>query len=182
VMIASITIALLFELGEDYFEDGELNHSFGQYAGAFATGFFGGLSGGAFALIGWSMVGGVADYVLSGNFNEDTFLKDMAVIGITSILSVGIGYGLKRVASGLKANSIMKLGSNNLSNRALGGMGFTALKVGHRIAGAGGLTVGKSLGKILYQSGKYFGGEMIQTISTGVSSQFIDDTAYLLFD
>ncbi len=175
ILIASITIAMLFELGEDYFEDGTFNHSFGQYAGAFAAGFFGGLSGGALALIGWSMVGGAADYMLSGNFNDDTFLKDIVVIGVTSVLSVGAGYGSKRVVSCFKASSILKLQTNNLSNRALSNIGMTAVKVGKK-------GVKETLGKIIYQSGNYFAGEMVQAVSTSVASNSIDDGLYWIFD
>ena len=76
----------------------------------------------------------------------------------------------------------MKLGSNNLANRALSSMEFSTLKVGHKIAGNTGLTIGKTLGKILYKSGDYFGGEIVQAISTSISSNVIDDGLYWIFD
>jgi len=106
VMIASIAVSMLFEVIEDFVEDGEMNHSFGQYAGAFISGVCGGLSGGFGALVGYSFLGGTLDYLIAGDFNQETFLTDIIVIGASSIISISLGGLSKKGLSSLKANAI----------------------------------------------------------------------------
>lgn len=176
-LITSIVISVLFEMYDDYSNDGELNpiYNWKGYLGAFTSGFFGGLSGGGVATIGWSIVGGVADYFISGESNEETFLSDIAMISIVSGISVGIGFGMKRVTAALKARSILKLGSNNLSNRALRDIGMSSIKVGQN-------SVKDTLGKLIYESGTYFTGKMARAVSTSVASNTVDDGLYWIFD
>jgi len=175
VMVASIVVSMLFEIAEDLVEDGDMNHSFGQYAGAFVSGIFGGLSGGFGALVGYSFLGGTIDYIISGDFNEETFVTDMMIIAVGSVISISLGSLSKKGLSTIKANKILNLGNNNLANRALNRIGLGMIKVGQR-------GVKQSLGTIINNSGKYLFGEVSQAVVSKVSGDLINEYGYMVFD
>ena len=170
VMITSILVSLAFEAYEDYVEDGvAFNGYFSGYLGASVSGFLNGLSGGVGYLMLYSFIGGSLDYFISGNYNADTFGSDMLKLAGSVVAGILIGKTLKFSASKIKANSLFKL-DNNLANHALSSMGFS-VKIGSNAA--------KSvLSKIIYQSRKYFLGEVIENVgSNSVNNGFL-----LIFD
>ena len=175
IMIASIVVSMLFEVIEDLAEDGELNHSLRQYIGAFVSGVLGGLSGGFAALVGYSFIGGTFDYFISGDFNQETFVTDMIVIGVSSVISISIGNLSKKGLSTLKASKILNIGNNNLANRALNRMGLGIIKVGQ----SGGK---KALARVINNSGKYFFGEVSQTVISKTSGDIFNTFGLMIFD
>ena len=125
--------------------------------------------------MGYSFLGGTLDYLIAGDFNQETFLTDIIVIGASSIISISLGGLSKKGLSSLKANKILKLGNNNLANRALGRMGLGFIKVGQR-------GVKQSLGSIINNSGKYLFGEVSQAIVSKVSGDFINEYGFMIYD
>ena len=84
-------------------------------------------------------------------------------------MGVLIGKVLKFGTSKLKANNLLKL-DNNVANQALSSMRLS-VKVGSRAAKSG-------LSKIIYESRKYFVGEIMETIG----SNSMNNGLLLIFD
>jgi hypothetical protein len=156
VMIASVFVLLIIESFQDYADDGVLfNRKLSNYIGAAVSGFFSGLSGGFGHLVLNGFIGNTLDYFISGEFNPETFGKDLLIMGLSSLLAVGVGKALNYGASKLKANSLLKLGNNPSANRILKSMGIY-IRIGSRAA--------SNLGRAIYDSGKYFFGLLIENI------------------
>ncbi len=168
VMIASIIVSIAFEVYEDFHEDGDFDFGW-RYLGAAVSGFFNGLSGGVASLMLYSFIGSSLDYFISGNYNADTFGSDMLKTAGFAVAGVLIGKALKFGASKLKANSLFNL-DNNVANKALSNMGL-GVKIGSRAAKSG-------LSKIIYESNKYFLGEVIEN----VGSNSVNNGLLLVFD
>ena len=162
VMIASIIVSLVIESIQDYTDDGILfNRSFNNYIGAGVSGFFSGLSGGIGYLMLYGFIGNSLDYFISGEFNVETLGRDLFIMGISSAMGVVIGKGLNLGLSKLKANSLFKLNNNPLANDILNKMGLT-VKIGSRAA--------DNLGRVIFDSGKYFFGLVIENVSTNIAN------------
>ena len=161
VMVTSIIVSLVIECIQDYNDDGKINGGW-DYLGAAVSGFFSGLSGGFGSLVMYSFIGNSLDYFISGDYNSETFGQDMLVMGVSSIIGVGVGKVLKFGVSKFKANSLFKLGNNSFANSLLAKMGLS-VNIGSNAAKS-------NLGGIIYSSSKYFLGEVMENIGSNVSS------------
>jgi len=171
VMIASILVSLAFEAYEDYVEDGvAFNGNFSGYLGASVSGFFSGFTGGVGSLILYSFLGNSLDYLISGEFNPDTFGRDLLLMGGTAIAGVLVGKGLNLGFSKLKAGRLFNLCNNGVANKMLNKMGI-AINIGSNAAK-------ENLGGIIYNSGKYFLGELMENMG----SNSVNNFGLLIFD
>ncbi|XMB72153.1 hypothetical protein RJI07_08595 [Mycoplasmatota bacterium WC30] len=168
-MIASIIISVAFEVYEDFHEDGDFDFGW-RYLGAAVSEFFSGLSGSLGYLMLYGFIGNSLDYFISGEFNSGTIGKDLLIMGGTAIAGVLIGKGLNLGLSKLKANSLFSLCDNGAANKLLSKMGL-AIKIGSNAAQ-------DNLGRIIYNSGKYFLGELMEN----VGSNSINNLGLLIFD
>ena len=165
IMITSIIVSLIIESIQDYTDDGILfNRSFNNYIGAGVSGFFSGLSGGLGYLMLYGFIGSSLDYFISGEFNAETFGKDLLSMGFSSAIGVAIGKGLNFGVSKLKANSLFKLNNNPLANRILSNMGM-GVKIGSRAA--------DNLGRVIYDSRKYLLGEIMENLGSNITNNYL---------
>ncbi len=169
VMIASILISVAFEVYEDFHEDGDFDFGW-RYLGASVSGFFSGLSGSIGYLMLYSFVGNSLDYFISGGYNPDTLGKDLLLMGGTAIAGVLVGKGLSLGLSKLKAGSLFKLCDKGIANKTLKKMG-KAINIGSNAAK-------ENLSRIIYNSGKYFFGELMENIGTNS----VNNLGLLIFD
>ena len=169
VMIASILVSLAFEVYEDFQEDGDFDFGW-KYLGATVSGFFSGLTGGVGSLILYSFLGNSLDYLISGEFNPETFGRDLLLMGGTAIAGVLVGKGLNLGFSKLKAGRLFNLCDNGVANKMLNKMGI-AINIGSNAAK-------ENLGGIIYNSGKYFLGELMENIG----SNSVNNFGLLIFD
>ena len=173
VMIASIAISLAFEVYEDFSEDGDFDFGW-RYLGAAVSGFFSGLVGTTGYMFLYSFIGSTLDYFICNEQNLGTLGKDLIIMAFSSAIGVTIGKLLKLGLSKLKAKKLLNLGNNNLANKILGKMGLS-INIGSNAAQNG-------LGQIIYESGKYFLGEILENIGANVSGYFAEDGLLIVFD
>lgn len=169
IMIASIIVSLTFEVYEDFHEDGDFDFGW-RYLGATVSRFFSGLSGSIGYLMLYSFIGNSFNYLISSGYNPDTLGKDLLLIGGTAIAGVLIGKGLNLGVSKLKAGNLFNLCDNGVANKMLNKMGI-AVKIGSNAAK-------ENLGGIIYNSGKYFLGELMENIG----SNSVNNLGLLIFD
>ena len=128
-MLISIGVSLAFELVEDLMGDGKLggDKDGWDYLGAGISGLFGAFGGGALSQIGFSILGGVLDSVISGDMREEGIMNSLGDIVTSTLISFGAGILAKVVTSGVRVNKLNKL-SNNSANKILNKMGMTLKK------------------------------------------------------
>ena len=128
-LLISIGVSLLFKLYEDWDEGGfgDGSHDWKDYLGAGISGLFGAFGGGALSQIGFSILGGVLDSVISGDMREEGIMNSLGDIVTSTLISFGAGILAKVVTSGVRVNKLNKL-SNNSANKILNKMGMTLKK------------------------------------------------------
>ncbi len=91
-------------------------------------------------------------------------------MGGTAIAGVLVGKGLSLGLSKLKAGSLFKLCDKGIANKTLKKMGI-AINIGSNAAK-------ENLSRIIYNSGKYFFGELMENIGTNS----VNNLGLLIFD
>ena len=128
-LLISIGVSLLFKLYEDWDEGGfgDGSHDWKDYLGAGISGLFGAFGGGALSQIGFLILGGVLDSVISGDMREEGIMNSLGDIVTSTLISFGAGKLAEVVTSGVRVNKLNKL-SNNSANKILNKMVMTLKK------------------------------------------------------
>lgn len=134
-LLIGFGISVAFEIIEDAL-DGELftddSHDWKDYLDAGISGVLGSMSGGKAMQFGLSVAGGMIDAWISGDIEENGFFNSLLYVGLSTGISLGISVVANKIASRVKASSLLKM-SNNVANRKLGSMGIM-MKIGSKAA------------------------------------------------
>lgn len=115
-LLISVGLSLAFEFVSDLIDGNGIDHSLKEYVGAGVSGLLGGFDGGLGAQLVFSVAGGIADSLISGELKDKNIGKVLLNIGISTALSTVAGSLGGKLASKLKGNSLAKLGRHEIKN------------------------------------------------------------------
>ena len=102
-LLISVGLSLAFEFVSDLIDGNGIDHSLKEYVGAGVSGLLGGFDGGLGAQLVFSVAGGIADSLISGELKDKNIGKVLLNIGISTALSTVSG-------------SLAKLGRHEIKN------------------------------------------------------------------
>ena len=115
-LLISVGLSLAFEFVSDLIDGNGIDHSLKEYVGAGVSGLLGGFDGGLGAQLVFSVAGGIADSLISGELKDKNIGKVLLNIGISTALSTVAGSLGGKLGSKLKGNSLAKLGRHEIKN------------------------------------------------------------------
>jgi hypothetical protein len=168
ILTISVIMSLAFEFGEDILEDGVIDHTLNEYAGALVSGAISSLGGGVVSTLALGVLAGYADAWICGTLNSENAL----MIGVSSLISTGIGLGIgsiaRKISTNIKANKIINMKGivdNNVINQTLRPIG-NSLNIGANRA------TSKNISEAIFRANSWSTGHYIESLFSAFGDVF----------